>query len=202
MQRITRIAAVLTLLSLGSMTQTHAQSNLVQNLNIRLVAYNPSQNSNNVQLVRITTKDVIQAFAGTAVPKGQLQLVTPPGNQPGTTGDLNAFLRVTSGNNTVTTIPSPDSFNLFQDGAIVKTGGNHSVSHSLNRFSIDFGAFHSELQGHSTWNIVSKNQGGLDMGGSGSFTSNVNGVSTWDSVTIADVPTQGTITASAPKPGP
>jgi hypothetical protein len=202
MERITRIAAVLTLLSLGSITQTYAQSNLVQTLNIRLVAYNPSQNSNNVQLVRITTKDVIQAFAGTAVPKGQLQLVTPPGNQPGTIGDLNAFLRVTSGNNVVTTIPSPASFNLFQDGAIVKTGGNHTASHALNRFSIDFGAFHAELQGHSTWNIVSKNQQGLDLGGSGSFTSSVNGVSTWDSVTVADVPTQGTITASAPKPGP
>src|SRR6516164_8455746 len=105
MERITRITASLTLLSLGSIAQTHAQSNLVQTLNIRLVAYNPSQNSNKVQLVRITTKDVIQAFARSAVPKGQLQLVTPPGNQPGTTGDLNAFLRVTSGNNIVTTIP-------------------------------------------------------------------------------------------------
>jgi hypothetical protein len=202
MERKTKIAAALLLLSLGSIAQTQAQSNLVQTLNIRLVAYNPSQNSNNVQLVRITTKDVIQAFAGSAVPKGQLQLVTPPGNQPGMTGDLNAFLRVTSGNTTVTTVPSPDSFNLFQDGAIVQTRGSHTVSHSLNRFSIDFGAFHAELQGYSTWNIVSKSQGGIDLGGSGPFTSNVNGVSTWDNVTISEVPTQGTVTASAPKPGP
>jgi len=201
MKRITKTAAVLSLLSFGNITQTHAQSNLVQNLNVRLVAYNPSQN-NNVQLVRITTKDLIKAFAGSDVPRGQLQLVTPPGNQPGMTGDLNAFLRVTSGSAIVTNVPSPDSFNLFQDGAIVQSRGNRSVSHALNRFSIDFGAFHAELQGYSTWNIVSKSQGGIDLGGSGPFTSNVNGVSTWDNVTISEVPTQGTITASAPKPGP
>jgi hypothetical protein len=174
---------------------------LVQNLNIRLVAYNPSQN-NNVQLVRITTKDVIQAFAGTPVSKGQLQLVTPPGTLPGTTGDLNAFLRVTSGNNIVTNVPSPASFNLFQYGAVILTHGNHTVSHSINEFSIDFGAFHAELQGPSTWNIVSKNQGGLDLGGTGTFTANVNGLSTWDNVTSSGVPTQGTITAGAPKAGP
>jgi hypothetical protein len=200
MERITRIAAVLTLLVLGKITQTHAQSNLVQTLNIRLVAYNHSQ-INNVQLVRITTKDVIHAFAGTAVPKGQLQLVTPSGNPPGLTSDLNAFLRVTSGSVIITNIPTPASFNLFQYGAIIQTRGDRTVSHSINSFSIDFGAFHAELQGVSTWNIVSKTKQGLDLGGSGTFTSNVNGVSTWDNVTLLQVPTQGTITASAPKPG-
>jgi hypothetical protein len=135
------------------------------------------------------------------VPKGKLQLVTPAGNPPGLTSDLNAFLRVTSGNTTVTTVSSPASFNLFQYGAIIQTRGNHTVSHSVNSFSIDFGAFHAELQGASTWNIVSKNKQGLNLGGSGTFTSNVNGVSTWDNVTLLAVPTQGTITASAPKPG-
>ncbi len=201
MKRITKMVAILTFVAGGSAVTSHGQSNLVQTLNVRLTAYNQS-GPNTVQAVRITTKDVIKAFAGADVTKGQLLLVTPTGNPPGTTGDLNAFLRVTSGSAIVTNVPTPDSFNLFQDAAIIQSHGNHTVSHSLNRFSIDFGAFHAELQGYSTWNIVSKTQEGLDLGGSGSFVSNVDGVSTWDQVTVSSVPTQGTITAGPVKPGP
>jgi hypothetical protein len=195
-------------LALGAFAQTNApdtnapsNGNLVQPLTFKLTAYNQND-SGNVKMVRITTKDVINYFNGGPVSGGQLLLVTPPGNAPGTTGDLNAFLRVVRGRNTIVEVPSPDSFNLFQDSAVVQGNGNHSTVHALNRFSIDFGQFHSELAGFSSWNINSKTVGGVDTGGSGAFVSTVNGVATVDGVTASGVPAQGTVSAGAPKPGP
>jgi hypothetical protein len=84
----------------------------------------------------------------------------------------------------------------------VQGRGNHSSVHAVNRFSIDFGQFHSELAGFSTWNITSRTVAGVDTGGTGAFVSNVNGVATVDGVTASGVPTQGSISAGPPKPGP
>jgi hypothetical protein len=60
---------------------------------------------------------LIGYFAGTNVPNGHLYLVTPMGNVPGVLGDLNGFLRITSGTTTVLEIPSPGQFNIYQDSA-------------------------------------------------------------------------------------
>jgi hypothetical protein len=138
---------------------------------------------------------------GTNVPNGHLYLVTPMGNAPGTTGDLNAFLRITSGATTVLEITSPTQFNLFQDVAALKTTGTTISSHALNRFSIDSGSVRAELQGISTWNISQKVVNGVDVSGSGAFHSNVNGWISIYSVTQESVPISGTISAASPKPG-
>ncbi len=199
MQKALKIAVIGLLVGLGAVKQGSAQT-LVQSLNINLTAYD-QPTPTTVKMIRITTKDAVRFFLGTNVPNAQLLLVTPQGNAAGTIGNLNAFLRITSGNTIVTDIPSPDTFNLFQDFASIRVAGTRTTSYAINRFSIDFGGFHAELQGFSTWSIVQRTQGGVDLSGSGSFSSAVNGRGTADGVTQTDVPMQGTITAGPPKPG-
>jgi hypothetical protein len=175
------------LLSIAITAQLHAQ-NLVQNLSVSLQGFN----TQNQKLMVITTSDVIRYFIGTNVSGGQLQLVTPTGNPPGTVGNLNAFLRVRKNGTTLVEVPSPDNFNLFQDAAVHIPPGYIGNWRAINRFSIDFAYLHAELQGYSIWTI------GNTLSGSGSFTSSVNGYVTVDGVTLFS-PMHGTITASAPK---
>ena len=196
MKRKISIAVGSVLFILGTVVQSQAQ-NLVQSLNVRLTAYDTVGN----QTIRIGTKELIQYFVGTNVPNGHLYLVTPMGNVPGTTGDLNAFLRITSGATTVLEISRPDQFNLFQDSAALKTSGMKISSHALNRFSINSGSVRAELQGISTWNISQGLVNGVDVSGSGSFQSNVNGWISIYNVTQPVVPVSGSIVASSPKPG-
>jgi hypothetical protein len=181
----------------GTVVPSHAQ-NLVQTLNVNLTAYDTVSN----RTIKIATKDLIQYFVGTNVPGGLLLLVTPIGNAPGTTGDLNAFLRITSGTTTVLEITSPTEFNLFQDSAALKTNVTTISSHALNRFSIDSGSVRAELQGISTWSISRALVNGADLSGTGSFQSSVNGWISIYNVTQPGVPISGTIVASRPKPGP
>jgi hypothetical protein len=195
-----QIALLGGLLTLGAVTPSLAQTNLVQSLTFSLTAID-EPTLTTTKKIRIVTKDVIRLFASTNVTKGQLWLVTPDTGTPGTIGNLNSFLRITSGATTVLEVPTPDSFNLFQDYASSSIKGNTTTVSAINRFSIDYGGFHSELQGFSTWKFVYKTVQGINVGGSGSFTSSVNGRGTEDGVTQADVPMQGTITAGAPKPG-
>jgi hypothetical protein len=180
----------------GTLVQSHAQ-NLVQSLSVSLTAYDTVGN----RTLRIGTKELIQSFMGTNVPNGHLYLVTPMGNAPGTTGNLNAFLRITSGATTVLEITSPDQFNLYQDAATLGTAGTTISAHALNRFSIDSGSVRAELQGISTWNISRALVNGVDLSGTGSFQSSVNGWITIYNVTQPAVPLSGTIVASRPKPG-
>ncbi len=196
MKRQMKIAVGGLLLILGTIAQSHAQY-LVQSLSVSLTAYDTVGN----RTFKIGTKDLIQYFVGTNVPGGHLLLVTPAGNAPGATGDLNAFLRITSGATTVLEIPSPTQFNLFQDVAALKTSGMTISSHALNRFSIDSGSVRAELQGISTWKIPLALVNGVDVSGSGSFQSNVNGWISIYNVTQSIVPVSGNIVASSPKPG-
>ena len=173
------LAVVGALLVFGSVAKVSAQ-NLVQNLSISLTAVNQTD-TNILKSMRVTTKDVITYLnGGTPVHNGKLLLVTPPGNTPGEEGvDLNAFLRVTSGNgqsNIVFEVPTPDSFNLFQDFASLSAHGAVSTTYAINRFSFDFNSYHSELQGFSVWHSVEKTVNGIDLSGSGSFTSAVNAI--------------------------
>ena len=186
-----------TLLILGTAAQSHAQY-LVQSLNVKLTAYDTVGN----RTIKIGTKELIQYFAGTNVSNGHLYLVTPVGNAPGMTGDLNAFLRITSDATIVLEIPSPTQFNLFQDSAALKTSGTTLSSHALNRFSIDSGSVRGELQGISTWKISLGPVNGADVSGAGSFQSSVNGWISIYNVTQPIVPVSGSIIASSPKPGP
>jgi len=191
-----RIAVAGVLFILGTLVQSHAQY-LVQSLNVSLTAYDTLDN----QKIKIGTRELIQYFMGTNVTNGHLYLVTPMGNAPGTTGNLNAFLRITSGATTVLEISSPSEFNLFQDGAALKSSGMTVSSHALNRFSIDSGSVRAELQGFSTWNISRGLVNGVDVSGTGSFQSSVNGWLTIYDVTQPIVPVKGSIVASSPKPG-
>jgi hypothetical protein len=164
----TKTAILSMLIVIGAAVQLHAQ-NLVQNLTVSLTAYNPD----NGRAFVITTRDVIRNFIGTNVLGGQLQLVTPVGNAPGTTGNLNAFLRISQRNVVLMEINTPNQFNLFQDASALTTFGTAVISRAINRFSIDFGSLHAELQGFSTWTITTRLVGGNDVSGSGSFTSTV-----------------------------
>jgi hypothetical protein len=190
MKQLTKIAVIGMLLVLGAIKQGSAQT--IQPLSVSLTAYNPSGST--VQRVRITTKDVIRSFASTNVPRGQLVLVVPAGGAD-TNGNLNAFIRIMSGTTVVQEVPSPASFNIFQDSAAVDTRGTRTTIYALNRFSIDFGTLHAELQGFSTWTASRASQG------LGSFHSTVNGAGTVDDVTGTGVPMSGTITGGGTKPG-
>ncbi len=196
MKRNIRIAVAGVLFILGTAVQSHAQF-LVQPLNVSLIAYDTVDS----RTFKIGTKQLIQYLVGTNVPNGHLYLVTPTGNAPDSTGDLNAFLRITSGTTTVLEISSPDEFNLFQDTTALKTSGMKISTHALNRFSIDSGSVHAELQGISTWKISLASDKGADVSGAGSFQSKVNGWITIDNVTQPVVPVAGSIVAGKPKPG-
>jgi hypothetical protein len=178
----------------GLIVNSHAQS-LVQPLSVTLTAYDALGH----RTLRIGTKELIRYFVGTDVPDAHLFLVTPIGNTPGTTGNLNAFLRIRSGGATVLELASPDEFNFFQDVATLKTNGANISSHAINRFSIDNGAVRAELQGISTWAVSQKLLHGVDTSGTGSFHSSVNGWIWIYNVTESMVPIKGSIVAGRPQ---
>ena len=184
------------MLLLGTVVQSQAQ-NLVQTLNVKLAAYDTDG-----RVIKISTSQLIQYITGTNVPNGHLYLVTPAGNAPGTIGNLNAFLRITSGLTTVVEIPSPTQFNIYQDFASLKTKGVVISAHALNRFSFDTGYVRGELQGISTWNISASPVNGVDLSGTGSFVSTVNGWMSIFNVTQASLPVSGHIYAGRPISGP
>jgi len=181
-----RIAAIAGMM-VGMTTTSGLSQSVVQNLNINLTAYNHAE----AKQIKITTKDVINYFAGTNIPGGKLLLVTPSPNEPGTLGNLNAFLRVVRNNEVIVEIPSPDNFNVYQDFAALKSSGPRTASRAIDRFSIDFNGFAAELQGFSIWTI---------SGGSGAFVANVNGAVAIDGVTDDWIPARGTVSATAPRP--
>ena len=123
-------------------------------------------------------------------------------NAAGVQGNLNAFLRITSGTTTVLEISSPNEFNIYQDYAALRTNGAAISSRALNRFSIDSGSVRAELQGISTWSVPRGLVNGVDVSGTGSFQSAVNGWMAVYNVTQSVDPIKGTITAGRPKPGP
>ena len=182
---------------IGPIASSQAQ-NLVQTLSVNLTAYDTVKN----RTVRIQTPDLINQFVGTNVPAGHLYLVTPIGNAPGSIGDLNAFLRITSGSKTVLEIPSPTQFNLYQDTVALRTNRSIIISYALNRFSIDSGSVQAELQVLSTWTIRLASGNQVDLSGSGIFSSSVNGWIWIYNVTQPYVPAAGTIYAGAPRAGP
>ena len=198
MKRQIQIGIATLLLALGVASQAGAQ-NLIQSLNVSLSGYDPATG----KPFTITSRDLIRFFVGTNVPGGQLQLVTPVGvNAPGTTGNLGAWLRVTQQGQTILEVTSPDESNLYQDTVSMSGNGPNITTRAINRFSIAFGDLpYFELQGFSTWHIAQKTVNGVDISGSGSFTSSVNGI-----LTVGDgaqyAPVRGTISAGPPKPGP
>lgn len=191
-----KIAVAAAVLLLGTVVHSQAQ-NLVQTLSVKLTAYDTDG-----RVIKIGTSQLIQYIMGTNVPNGHLYLVTPGGNAPGTTGNLNAFLRITSGLTTVMEIPSPTQFNIYQDVASLKTKGTVISSHAINRFSFDTGYVRGELQGISTWNISAAPVNGVDLSGTGSFVSTVNGWMSIFNVTQDSAPVSGYIYAGRPISGP
>ena len=181
---------------LGAVAPSHGQ-NLVQSLHVQLTAYDTAGS----RTINISTATLIRYFVGTNVPNGHLYLVTPVGNAPGTTDNLHAFLRITSGATTVFEVPSPNEFNIYQDFAALRTNGPNITSHALNRFSIDSGSVRAELQGLSLWSISRGQVNGADTSGAGAFRSSVNGWMAIYNVTQPGVPVRGTIIASRPRPG-
>jgi hypothetical protein len=179
----------------------NAQTVLVQPLSVSLIAYDQASETS-VLAIRVTTKDFIRFLTGTTVPSAQLWLVTPTdGPGPTTLDNRNAFLRITSGRAVFAEVPSPDSFNIFQDFAAATIRGSSISVHGTDRFSIDFGGFHAELQGATTWSASHRLVSGVDTSASGSFRSTVNGNGTIDGVTPGNVPMSGTISGGSPKPG-
>ena len=148
--KMIRIAAASALLALSATMQSHGQ-NTVQPLTITLTAYNPT-GSGGVQLVRFTTKDEIRFLVGTNVSGGQLLLVMPISSGViSNTGNMNAYLEVTQNGNDILDVPTPDSFNLFQDSVVDNTSGRVTIAYGTDRYSTDYAEYHSELQAFNTW---------------------------------------------------
>ncbi len=195
MKKTIKILIANALLIIGTIASTHAET-LVQPLHVALKAYGDGANPS----ITIQTPQLIRYLVGAKVPSGHLYLVTPVGNTPGTTGNLNAFLRIKSGTNTVAEISSPGQFNLFQDvAALRKIATNRITSRAVNRFSIDFNGVQAEFQGFSIWNILQKTTAsGVDLSGAGAFTSNVNGWISINGITDGAMPVSGIIFADPP----
>ncbi|HVM46560.1 MAG TPA: hypothetical protein VMU04_00965 [Candidatus Acidoferrum sp.] len=148
--KMIRIAAASALLALSATMQSHGQDT-VQPLTITLTAYNPT-GSGGVQLVRFTTKDEIRFLVGTNVSGGQLLLVMPISSGViSNTGNMNAYLEVTQNGNDILDVPTPDSFNLFQDSVVDNTSGRVTIAYGTDRYSTDYAEYHSELQAFNTW---------------------------------------------------
>ena len=194
MKQTLKIAIASALLALGIVANSSAQ-NLVQSLNVNLIAYDTGRS----RTVVIGTQQLIRYLVGTNVPGGRLYLVTRGGNAPGTLDNLNAFLRIKRGSTTIYEVTSPDHFNLYQDTAALRSGGR--ISLAINRFSIDSGSVRAELQGFSTWAISHRIVNGVDLSGAGSFRSSVNGWIGIFDVTQPIVPVHGVIIAGSPRPG-
>jgi hypothetical protein len=202
------IALINAALLLGAATQSMAQ-NAIQTITFTLTAYN-QPTPTITRLIRITNKDIINYFAGTNIAGAQLSLVTPVASGVLTnTGNMNAYLSITKGKNDLLDVPTPDSFNLFQDAVATSQQGSVTTAIGTDRFSIAFGNFQAELQGFTTW-TTAKNGGrtlfpvfsagspSANATGAGSFTSTVSGEGTIDGVTNGSAPMQGTVTGSTP----
>ena len=205
------IALLSAALVMGAACHGIAQ-NAVQTLSFTLVAYDQPTPTTTRQ-VRFTSKDIIRYFIGTNVSGGQLLLVTPIASGAQTnTGNMNAFLRIVKGNTTLMEVPTPDSFNFFQDGVSTSSRGGVVTSFATDRFSIDFQEFHAELQGFTTWSsgrqthivvlgspLILTKPSNPAVSGIGSFSSTLSGTGTIDEVTQFGVPIQGTVTGGTPK---
>lgn len=97
-------------------------------------------------------------------------------------GNLNAYLRIVRGGEVLMEITSPGKFNLHQDTSSTINRSHTAVSRAINRFSIDCGHLHTELQGFSTWLINTRPVRGEDASGGGLFHSAVNGILSVDGV--------------------
>jgi hypothetical protein len=202
--RIVTAAPLVALIVLGAAIPAGAQ-NARQTLAISLVAYDQPQ-PNVVRTLRFTTKDVIRYLTGSNVISGQLFLVTPLASGILTnTGNMNSFLRITSRGATIMEVPTPDSFNFFQDSVVTVRRPTTTTSYATDRYSIDFGGFHAELQAFNIW--TAPHEGTRTpanrVTGIGSFqSSTVTGEGTIDGVTQGGVPMAGSITSGTPTTGP
>ncbi len=212
--KIMKVAAASASLILAAVLQCSGQ-NATQPLSFTLTAFD-QPTPTTIRQVRFTTKDIIRYFIGTNVNGGQLLLVTPISSGAETnTGNMNSFLRITKGNQTLMEVPSPDSFNFFQDAVSVQSSRNKLSAVAINRFSIDFEEFHAELQGFTSWNGGTSTLVGnfapfspfmpvnaaspANSLGIAAFSSTLNGEGTIDGVTQHGVPMQGSVTAGSPK---
>ena len=194
-KKITIAVAIVSFL-LGTALQGHAQE-IVQSLNVNLTIYDAGGRGT----IHIGTKELIRHFTGTNVPHGHLFLVTPAGNAPGATGNLNAFLRIKRGSETVLEITSPTQFNVYQDVAPLPPSGTPRFIRAVNRFSIDSGSVRAELQGLGLWSVPHRTVNGVNVSGTGAFQSSVNGWISIFNVTQSVAPVRGVITAGQPHVG-
>jgi len=199
--RIASLAGKIALAALAAGLPSRAQ-NALQPINFALVAYDqPTPTA--TKLIRFGNKDIIRYFAGTNVPNGQLLLVTPLASGVLTnTGNMNAFLRITQRQTTILEVPTPDSFNLFQDSISVSRHLTSTAATGTDRFSIDFGGFHAELQALNNWFTGHEGTRTNNIRfptGIGRFSAfGASGEGTIDGVTQTGVPISGTITGGTP----
>jgi hypothetical protein len=196
MKNKTAIAVAILSLVLGTFLPAHAQE-IVQSLQVNLVIYDAAGRGT----ITIGTSQLIRHFTGSNVHNGRLLLVTPAGNAPGEIGNLNAFLRIKRGSETVLEIHSPTEFNIYQDVAPLRPGGTPRFIRAVNRFSIDSGSIRAELQGIGLWSVPRRTVNGVNVSGTGSFQCSVNGWISIFNVTQSDVPVRGVIIAGQPHVG-
>jgi hypothetical protein len=204
--RIVRVATLSALLAIGAAMQSSGQ-NAVQLLAVTMTAVD-QPTPTTTKAIRFTSKDLIRYFTGSNVVNGQLFLVTPLASGALTnTGNMNSFLRITQGKTTVMEVQTPDSFNFFQDAVSTSRSRFGITSYGTDRYSLDFGGFHAELQTFNTWSTMPVGLNPifrtLVPDGTGSFTSStVTGEGTIDGVTQPGVPMLGSISGGTPVAGP
>jgi hypothetical protein len=168
--RVITAATMGALFALSATMQSSGQ-NVVQPLTFAMIAYNQSTPTA-TRSIRFTNKDIIRYFNGSSVNGGQISLVTPQSSGMLTgTGNLNSFIRITQRTTTILEVPTPDSFNLFQDSVVSNQRGQATSSVGTDRFSIDFAGLHAELQGLLNW-VNTASASGVGTGsvsGTGAF---------------------------------
>jgi hypothetical protein len=187
MKKLMKLLAIAGMVVLGCIANGTAQ--VQQSISFSLTVYDQTDTS--VRPLRISTKDVIENLAGSAVPGGKLWLVMPSDPSPDGNGNIGAFLRVTDAQGNVVVETTSDTFNIYQN-AYSQTS---TRTYAWNQFSLDFGGLGSELYGTATWSKSFKNPGGQ-----GAFHCAVSGHLALGGVTDSSQPCSGSITGGAPRP--
>ena len=187
MKNLLKPLAIVGMAFLGCAANSTAQ--VQQSINFSLTIFDQSDTS--VRTLRVSTKDVIENLAGTAVPVGKLWLVMPSDPSPDGNGNIGAFLRVTDSQGTIVAETTSDSFNIYQT-SFSQTG---TRTYAWNQFSLAFGGLGAELYGTATWNKSFNNPGGQ-----GSFHCSISGHCALGGITAGEDPCTGSITGGTTRP--
>jgi hypothetical protein len=154
MKNMAKLAMIGTLMAAG-ISNLHAQTTIVRNVNIQLTA-NVQTSENNLTVEKGGNKEVIAAISADmeGVPPKSKLLVTTPIEGEGTTYILRA-----SGS------PDVDVSSFFDQhqigDAVTKTAGSSTTIISIQSFSFHSSTLSFEVSGHTSSKLVNVKNGGV-----------------------------------------